>query len=358
MQIQYRLTAATTLAGPDGPRVPQMNPVLWPSTLGKVTMSGMNPHSTSDTVRVRLAPATPAEATEVRLHVIVPVFGNWADTIDCLRMLAEQESKGFSVILADDGSPDPPPAEVHSFPFVHYIRGQHVGFAANCNAAARLAQTQGATHLLFLNNDTAFSPRFIGEWLRTVRELPDAVLGPLIYWHHDPTSLWFTGGPQSILLPFFRLRQGFRVRTPVDVLCGCVLLVPMTAWMQLDGFHEGFVTYYEDFDFSLRAKRGGIPAYVVVDRDLSVRHKVSRTTSSRGAWSKEYLMITSRLFFIRRNYRGVARCTCLLLCVAHLAVTLVTSLPALPDPGLLWKAVQTGLWSPAGQPDASPGFRR
>jgi len=307
----------------------------------------MHAESIHDAIGVELAPVTPAEATMIRLYVIVPVFGNWADTIDCLRMLAEQESKGFSVILADDGSPDPPPAEVHSFPVVHYIRGQHVGFAANCNAAARLAHTQGATHLLFLNNDTAFSPRFIGEWLRTVRELPDALVGPLIYWHHDPTSLWFSGGQQSILLPFFRLRREFRARTSVDVLCGCVLLVPMTAWLRLGGFHEGFVTYYEDFDFTLRAKRDGIPAYVVVDRDLSVRHKVSRTTSSRGAWSKEYRMITSRLLFIRRNYHGVARSTCLVLCVAHLATTLVTSLPAVPDPGRLWEAIRAGLETPA-----------
>jgi GT2 family glycosyltransferase len=308
----------------------------------------MHANSIHDAIGVRLAPATAAEATGVRLHVIVPVFGNWADTIDCVRMLAEQENKDFSVILADDGSPELPPPEVHSFPLVQYIRGPHVGFAANCNAAARLAYARGATHLLFLNNDTAFNPRFIGAWLQTVSELPKALLGPLIYWHHDPTSLWFTGGPQSIWLVFFRPRRGFRVRAPVDVLSGCVLLVPMRAWLRLDGFHEGFVTYFEDLDFSLRAKRVGIPAYVVVDRDLSVRHKVSRTTSSRGAWSKEYRMITSRLLFIRRNYHGVARYTCFVLCVAHLAVTLLTLLPALPDPGRLWEAIRAGLGTPAG----------
>lgn len=308
----------------------------------------MAPKTIQDTKREGLAPVAADEAAEIRLHVIVPVFGNWADTIDCLRMLAGQESKDFSVILADDGSPEPPPAEVHSFPFVQYIRGPHVGFAANCNAAARLAQAQAATHLLFLNNDTAFSPRFIAAWLQTVRELPDALLGPIIYWYHDPDSVWFSGGPQSLLLPFLRLRRAFLERTPVDVLCGCVLLVPITAWLQLDGFHERFVTYYEDFDFTLRAKREGIPAYVVVDRDLSVRHKVSRTTRSRGVWRKEYRMITSRLLFIRRNYHGVARYTCFVLCAAHLATMLVTSLPAVPDPRLLWAAVRAGLKSPAG----------
>jgi len=307
----------------------------------------MSADSIHDACDARHTPASTAETPAIRLYVIVPVFGNWADTIDCLRMLAEQENRDFSVILADDGSPEPPPAEVHSFPFVQYVRGPHVGFAANCNAAAKLAHARGATHLLFLNNDTAFNPRFIGAWLQTVSELPDALLGPLIYWHHDPTSLWFTGGPQSIWLTFFRPRRGFRVRTPVDVLSGCVLVVPMRAWLRLDGFHEGFVTYFEDLDFSLRAKRVGIPAYVVVDRDLSVSHKVSRTTSSRGAWNKEYRMITSRLLFIRRNYHGVGRYTCFVLCVAHLAVTLVTLLPALPDPGRLREAIRSGLGTPA-----------
>ena len=51
----------------------------------------MNVHSTYDAIGIRLASVTPAEAPEIRLFVIVPVFGNWADTIDCLRMLAEQD---------------------------------------------------------------------------------------------------------------------------------------------------------------------------------------------------------------------------------------------------------------------------
>ena len=122
-------------------------------------MHASPPHHAFGTNLVAVAPA---EMTEIRLFIIVPVVGNWADTTDCLRMLAEQESEDFRVILADDGSPDPPPAEVHSFPFVRYVRGPHAGFAAICNTAARIALTQSATHLLFLNNDTAFNPRFIG----------------------------------------------------------------------------------------------------------------------------------------------------------------------------------------------------
>lgn len=321
--------------------------------MGDGMMSAMETLARQDAKGAMLAPATPAEAATIRLHVIVPVFGNWPDTIDCLRMLAAQESQDFSVILADDGSPEPPPAEAHSFPFVQYIRGPHVGFAANCNAAARLAHAQAATHLLFLNNDTAFNSRFIATWLQTARELPDALLGPLIYWHHDPESVWFSGGPQSIWLPFFRPRHTFPAQTRVDVLCGCVLLVPISAWMRLGGFHEQFVTYFEDMDFSLRAKQDGIPAYVVVDPNLSVLHKVSRTTRSRGIWRKEYRMITSRLLFIRRNYHGVARYACFVLCAAHLAATLVTSLPAVPTPRLLLRAIWAGLWTPSAENPAA-----
>jgi len=64
-------------------------------------------------------------------------------------------------------------------------------------------------------------------------------------------------------------------------------------------------------------------------------------------------MITSRRLFSRRNYRGVARYAGFVLCVAHLAATLVTSLPAVPSPRLLREAMWAGLWTPSAENPAT-----
>lgn len=281
--------------------------------------------------------------TAVRLAVIVPTYGNWADTLECLRLLGEQNAADFHVILADDGSPEPPPREVGAFSFVMYIRFPHAGFAAVCNAAASAAGAAGYTHLLLLNNDTQFGREFIRVWLGKIQELPQAILGPMIYEYDAPATVWYTGGSRSIAVPFMRLRRVFATQSAVDVLTACVLVIPVHVWRHLNGFEKRFVTYYEDFDFVLRAREQGVSAYVVVEPELRVLHKVSRTALRNGLWPREYRMLASRLLFIRRRYRGATKAFCLLLVIPHLVLLGATHLPELPSPTLLWKAIREGL---------------
>ena len=289
------------------------------------------------------SPKETALATQVRLAVVMPVFGNWGDTVDCLRMLAGQTSQEFHLFLADDGSPQPPPDAIHAFEFVTYLRKPHGGFASACNAAADAAAVAGYTHILLLNNDTSFGPGFIEAWLAKAAAFPQAIMGPLICYFDRPEVVWYSGGPRSIAVPFVRFRRTFKAQTAVDILTGCVLLVPVQVWTRLNGFDERYVTYYEDFDFLLRARHAGVPAYVVVEPELRVLHKVSRTTLHRGRWNRDYRMIASRLLFIRRRYAGMERVVCLCASIPHLAMVALTNIPELPNPRLLWKAIRKGL---------------
>jgi GT2 family glycosyltransferase len=284
-----------------------------------------------------------ASAAPVRLAVVMPVFGNWGDTLDCLGTLAGQTSQDFRLFLADDGSPEPPPAAVHAFPFVTYLRRPHGGFAATCNAAVDAAGDAGCTHVLLLNNDTSFGPGFIAAWLAKAAAFPRAIMGPLICYFDQPDAIWYSGGRRSIAVPFMRFRRRFTAQTAVDVLTGCVLLVPVQAWRVLDGFDERYVTYYEDFDFMLRAREANVPAYLVVEPDLRVLHKVSRTALGRGRWHRDYRMIASRLRFIRHRYSGLERMACLCASVPHLVGVAIVNMPELPNPRLLWNAVRAGL---------------
>jgi GT2 family glycosyltransferase len=284
-------------------------------------------------------------AENVCLFVIVPVYGNEADTLDCLRMLGEQSNRDFQVIVSDDGSPNPPPDWIDDFSFITWQRNSHAGFAANCNAGARAALSRGATHLIFLNNDTAFGRDFVAGWLQTIHELPDAIVSPIVYWFDRPDEVWFSGGRQGIHVPFFRLNRAWKELTEVDIVSGCAVLVPASAWLALRGFDEGFLMYYEDFDFCLRAKRLGIRIYVAPDSALAVRHKVAR--SSVGNFTNHYAMITYRYVFIRRYYRGGSMFLCFLLSVPQLAAILVRSLPRFPNVRRLVTAIGEGLRLPS-----------
>lgn len=278
----------------------------------------------------------------IRLAVIVPTYGNWADCLDSLRLLAAQDATAFTVILADDGAVASPPPAILDLPFVNYLRLPHSGFATTCNAAARTAISSGATHLLFLNDDTAFGIRFISAWLEKIREIPSAIMGPMIYYYDRPEEVWFSGGRRSVVVPFIRCRTKAVAQKPVDILTACALVVPCEAWNHLGGFDESFITYYEDFDLLLRARQSGIPVLLVTEKDLEVLHKVSRTTGRNGPWSREYRMIASRLLFIRRRYVGCEKALCMVLAVPHLLATCIRYLPALPHARHLWNAISQG----------------
>lgn len=281
--------------------------------------------------------------SDVRLFVIVPVYGNWSDTLDCLEMLASQTTRDFQVLIADDGSPQPAPPEIHAFPFAVYLRNEHCGFGKNCNRAAMIALERRATHLLFLNNDTAFSAHFIDAFIAAALDRPGAILSPMVYWFSAPSEVWYSGGPFTIWTPFFGMRRNYRETTEVDIVCGCAMLVAARTWAELDGFDSVYNTYFEDLDLCLRAKRKGIRTYVVAGESLKVRHKVGGSFRAVGAWPQQYLLLESGLIFIRRHYSGIRKWLCLGLSFARLSVVIVRNLPKLPDPRRLRESLRRGL---------------
>ena len=273
--------------------------------------------------------------------MILPVYGNWADVAECLKLLLSQTVRDFRILIADDGSPEAPPENVRVLP--GYSRGENVGFGANCNRAARIALADGATHLLFLNSDVTFGPRFMERWLALAAEMPDAILGPLIFYSQDPDRIWSSGARRlTVFTPFVRARERFIAITPVDTMTGCALLAPAFAWERLGGFDPAFFMYYEDFDFTVRAKVQGIGTYVVPDPQVHVWHHVSGSFRGTDVWRKHELMVESSLIFIRRHYSGIRKAICLTLGVLHLLLTVMVNLPSLPAPRKLWGAVNRG----------------
>jgi len=279
----------------------------------------------------------------IRLVVVVPVYSNWEDTVECLRSLAAQTNPGFRVLLADDGSPSPPPAEIRQLDFVDYVRHAHSGFAGNCNRAAEEAISGGATHLLFLNNDTAFGRDFVDGWLRVAAAMPDAIVSPIIYWFGKPAKIWFSGGAQTVWLPFFRPRRNYHSITAVDVACGCALMATAEVWRKVRGFDARYVTYFEDLDFTLRAKRMGFRTYIDPDPALRVWHKAGRSFGRIDSWNRHRRMFSSSLIFIRAHYRRPRRYLILALKAAHLLALVALHFPDLPNPRTLWESVTEGL---------------
>jgi len=282
-----------------------------------------------------------SQRSRFKLWLLIPVFGNWEDTSECLQALARQNCRDFHVLIADDGSVTPPPPEVLQHAFVEYRHFPHSGFVHTCNQAADWILGQGATHILLLNNDTLMEPDFVDICLDYLDSDPDAILHPIIYWQKHPAKVWFSGGKHSVWVPFLRLRGVPSRPHAVDIASGCCLAVPSSAWRRLGGFQELYETYYEDFDFCLRARRAGFD--VIVHPKWVLYHRVSRSFPAGHAWEKNYMLIRSSLLFIRHNFSGWKKWFCLILKIIHIGYFMISCWPERFDRLLLRRAIAEGI---------------
>lgn len=278
----------------------------------------------------------------MRLWIVIPVYGNWEDTLEILGCLERQECRDFAVVISDDGSPEAPPDAVRAYGWVHSIRFPNGGFSRACNRGAAYALAKGATHLLFLNSDTTVEPHFVAAARRAAEAHGGALVSPEIYWHHDPERIWYSGGPLTLLRLFSRQTRHFARAARVELVCGCALLAGAAEWRRLRGFDESFAFYFEDFDLAVRATRAGIPLMVEPEPAFRVWHKVSRSFRGDGAWRQQYHLVASRLQFAHRHLAAAEVAGVFALTFVHLAGVLILNVLRLPRPALLWRAFRRG----------------
>ncbi|MDP9490885.1 MAG: glycosyltransferase, partial [Actinomycetota bacterium] len=89
-----------------------------------------------------------------------------------------------------------------------------------------------------------------------------------------------------------------------DRACGAAMLIPRGALETLGLFDEELFAYWEDAEWSLRARRAGLPIRVVPA--ARVRHKISATTGGEGSETALYYSVRN-LLEITERYAPLGR---------------------------------------------------
>lgn len=208
-------------------------------------------------------PALPAAAGTPRASIVIPVYGQLAHTLACLRALAAHPPRAaFEVIVVDDGSPD---ASAGTLPAIaglrYHRRAGNGGFIAACNDGAMLARGQ---YLVFLNNDTVPQPGWLDALLRSFDEIPRAGLVGAQLLYPDGRlqeaggvvfadgSAWNYGRHQAPGDPrFCYLRDA-------DYLSGAAIAIPRALFLRLGMFDTRYApAYYEDTDLAFAVRAAG-----------------------------------------------------------------------------------------------------
>ena len=217
--------------------------------------------------------------------IIIPVYGCWHLTRDCLESLRQHlPSHGVEIIVVDNGSLDETPQALPALgerlfgPAFKGVRSAtNLGFARGCNLGAKQATGE---YLFFLNNDTLALPGFWEPLHEELRQEGGIVGSRLLYPGGERVQhvgVSFTPGPKVChIFEFFpATHPAVCCKRHVQAVTGAALALPRELFWQLGGFDEGFTNGLEDVDLCLKA--GQMGASVRCQPQSTLIHLTSQT---------------------------------------------------------------------------------
>jgi len=232
----------------------------------------------------------------------------------CVASLRAQDAPPALIVVVDNDSGDAERARLTAaFAGMADVRllllDENRQFAGGLNAGGRAALAAGATHFLFLNNDTVLDVDALGWLRRTLDATPGAgIAGPRVLDLARPSHVLSAGERHELALlcvPRTLLKSRNPPNAPYRVsgVMGCALLVTCACFEAVGGFPEDIEVYYEDVDFCLGARAAGFGA--VIEPRAVVRHDGLRGFAAGLTPWAAFLKARNPWLLLRRRGRAL-----------------------------------------------------
>lgn len=225
-----------------------------------------------------------------RISIITPIFNGIEHTVAYLESLSRLTYANYEVIIVDDGSTDGSAETIAArFPGVRIVGGTgNLWWAGGTNLGIRTALAGGTDFILTMNNDVAVAPDLLEALVACAAAYPGAIVGGKVYFMDDPQRIWSAGGRLNWLSGKTLVQVGhgevdreeFCRRERMDFLTGMNVLIPAAVFEKI-GFYdaEHFPQYHADTEFTLRARKAGIP--IIFEPAAKVWNRVESTFMQR-----------------------------------------------------------------------------
>ena len=209
------------------------------------------------------APFAVPNASNPDVSVIIPVHGQLAYTLACLRSIAiSGDAIALEIIVVDDASPDASAATLAQVEGLRLLGlPRNLGFVGACNAGAEAARGR---FLCFLNNDTQVTPGWLDALRACFEDVPDCGIAGARLLYPDGRlqecgalvfadgSAWNCGRFESPDQPRYLYRR------ECDYVSGAALMIPADLFRQVGGFDTRYApAYYEDTDLAFAVRAAG-----------------------------------------------------------------------------------------------------
>lgn len=185
---------------------------------------------------------------------------------------------------------------------------ENYGFSKANNEGIRLLIKQGIEYFLLLNNDTEVEPNTI-EQMVISQKRTGAIVIPKIFYADNPGIVWCAGGELSPIIKKPKQlginkkeNPKFRISKYCDFGTGCCILLTKKIVEKMGFLDERFFLYYEDTEYSFRAKKRGISIWYC--SDAVVYHKVNGSTKGNEQPENVYYITRNWLLCNRLHMKG------------------------------------------------------
>lgn len=246
---------------------------------------------------------------EKSVFIVILNWNGWEDTAKCVESCRELTYVNFHILVVDNGSTDGSETNLRKkFSDIDIIQtGRNLGFSGGNNVGIRRALEQDADFVWLLNNDTIVDPACLARMVQAM-EAGDHVgmVGSKIYYHDSPDTLWFAGGEVDLEGGGLTRHIGkdeidrgdYDTQKETAYLTGCSILARREMIDEIGLLEENYFLYFEDADWSLRAKQKGWK--LMYQPEAILWHKEGAQTGKIHSEGFVYYFLRNRFFFIRR----------------------------------------------------------
>ena len=293
------------------------------------------------------------------VHVVIVNWNSGAQLRECLASFAKAASDDVTVAritVVDNASADGSAGGLETARPLTIIRNAgNRGFAAACNQGAAGSD---AEYLLFLNPDTRLMPGSLELPVRYLQSEHHEAVGIVGIQLIDsnghvarntartPSARSMIGNSlgldrlmPSVFPPHFVSEWAHDETRNVDQVMGAFFFVRRSVFETLGGFDERFFVYYEDLDFSMRARAQGWSSVYLASAQAF--HRGQGTTEGATA-RRTFYFARSRILYARKSFNvlgsfGVIFTTLMLEPLARVVASPRSAPETLRAFGMLWK---------------------
>ncbi len=250
-------------------------------------------------------------------------FNGSKDTIECLESIDKLnlEDIKLGVIVVDNASIDDSIGTLKNLKLkssnLKIIENkENLGFSGGHNVGIKYALENGADYVVVLNNDVLLDKNLVKNLIASAQNDSSAgVISPKIYFapnfefHKDRYTkedlgkvIWYAGGKmdwENLIGEHEGVDEvdkgQFEKRKKTDFASGCCMLIKKEVFGKTGYFDERYFLYYEDNDFSQRAKNLGYK--IIYEPKAILWHKNAGSVGGSGSALQDYYITRNRLLF-------------------------------------------------------------